>query len=67
MDADLGTLLTIYLQIASGGIHKARIPTCIENGDYLLRFEILALHSAYSQGGAQFYVRPTPYYAAAPC
>ncbi|EAQ84467.1 hypothetical protein CHGG_08481 [Chaetomium globosum CBS 148.51] len=42
--------------IASGGIQKAKIPTCIENGDYLLRFEILALHSAYSQGGAQFYM-----------
>ncbi|KAK4099123.1 carbohydrate-binding module family 1 protein [Parathielavia hyrcaniae] len=42
--------------IAAGGIHKATIPTCIENGDYLLRFEILALHSAYDLRGAQFYM-----------
>jgi hypothetical protein len=32
--------------IFTGGIQKARIPTCIVNGDYLLRFELLALHSA---------------------
>jgi hypothetical protein len=55
------------LQIASGGIQKATIPTCIENGDYLLRFELIALHSAYDQGGAQFYVRPRGYFAMAPC
>ncbi|KAK4032848.1 glycosyl hydrolase family 61-domain-containing protein [Parachaetomium inaequale] len=42
--------------IASGGIHKATIPTCIEDGNYLLRFELIALHSAYDQGGAQFYM-----------
>jgi hypothetical protein len=32
--------------ISAGGIQKARIPMCIVNGDYLLRFELLALHSA---------------------
>ena len=58
MDANLDVLLRVSLQIAAGGIQKATIPTCIENGDYLLRFEIIALHSAYDQGGAQFYVRP---------
>lgn len=58
MDAYLQCLTEHYLQIASGGIQKATIPACIENGDYLLRFEMLALHSAYSQRGAQFYVRP---------
>lgn len=40
------------------------LPTCIANGDYLLRIETLALHSAYSAGGAQFYTSyvspPTP-------
>ena len=32
--------------ISTGGIQKARIPQCIANGEYLLRFELLALHSA---------------------
>ena len=30
--------------ISAGGIQTARIPQCIANGDYLLRFEVLALH-----------------------
>ncbi|PGH10995.1 hypothetical protein AJ79_05146 [Helicocarpus griseus UAMH5409] len=42
--------------IEKGGLHQVRIPQCIEDGEYLLRFEVLALHSAYSQGGAQFYM-----------
>ncbi|GAW22401.1 hypothetical protein ANO14919_119380 [Xylariales sp. No.14919] len=32
------------------------IPQCIENGDYLFRIEHVALHSASSQNGAQFYI-----------
>jgi len=32
-----------------------RIPSCIAPGDYLLRVELLALHSAYDRNGAQFY------------
>ena len=32
------------------------VPTCIAQGDYLLRAEIIALHSASSSGGAQFYM-----------
>ncbi|ROT41928.1 cellulose-growth-specific protein [Sodiomyces alkalinus F11] len=31
------------------------LPRCIAPGDYLLRVELLALHSAYGRGGAQFY------------
>ncbi|AEO56016.1 glycoside hydrolase family 61 protein [Thermothelomyces thermophilus ATCC 42464] len=31
------------------------LPQCIADGNYLLRVEVLALHSAYSQGQAQFY------------
>ncbi|KFY18651.1 hypothetical protein V493_08449 [Pseudogymnoascus sp. VKM F-4281 (FW-2241)] len=42
--------------INSGGIQKFTIPSCIANGDYLIRLEVLALHSAYSSGGAQFYM-----------
>lgn len=41
--------------IAANGWVKFKLPTCIADGDYLLRVEALALHSAYSQGGAQFY------------
>jgi hypothetical protein len=32
--------------ISAGGIQKATIPECIADGDYLVRFELLALHSA---------------------
>jgi cellulase len=32
------------------------LPSCIASGDYLLRAEIIALHSASKQGEAQFYV-----------
>ncbi|KAH6953606.1 glycosyl hydrolase family 61-domain-containing protein [Fusarium avenaceum] len=42
--------------IAAGGIQKATVPKCIANGDYLVRFEILALHSAGEIGQAQFYM-----------
>ena len=31
------------------------IPECIKPGYYLVRHEIIALHSAYSYPGAQFY------------
>lgn len=41
--------------IANGGTHTVTIPKCIQSGDYLLRYELLALHSVYSKMGAQFY------------
>ncbi|KAK7740592.1 hypothetical protein SLS62_011092 [Diatrype stigma] len=31
------------------------LPACIPDGQYLLRVEVMALHSAYTQGGVQFY------------
>lgn len=31
------------------------IPSCLKAGYYLVRHEIIALHSAYSYPGAQFY------------
>ncbi|KAJ9631820.1 hypothetical protein H2203_000220 [Taxawa tesnikishii (nom. ined.)] len=41
---------------ASGfGWQKFTMPSCIAPGQYLMRVELLALHSAGSQGGAQFY------------
>ncbi|KAK4212625.1 family 61 putative glycoside hydrolase [Rhypophila decipiens] len=41
--------------IANNGWSYTTIPTCIAPGQYLLRVELLALHSAYSNMGAQFY------------
>jgi cellulase len=35
------------------------MPTCVAPGQYLLRAEIIALHSASQAGGAQFYVVST--------
>ncbi len=42
--------------ITNGGFHYITIPSCIESGQYLLRAEMVALHAATTQGGAQFYV-----------
>ncbi len=41
--------------IKNNGWVRFKLPTCIADGQYLLRVEITALHSAYSQGGVQFY------------
>lgn len=51
--------------IANGGVQTITIPQCIAPGQYLLRGELIALHSASSTGGAQFYMvslspRPQP-------
>ncbi|TFK65372.1 hypothetical protein BDN72DRAFT_203656 [Pluteus cervinus] len=32
------------------------MPACLAPGNYLMRVELLALHSAYAAGGAQFYM-----------
>ncbi|TVY55268.1 putative endo-beta-1,4-glucanase D [Lachnellula cervina] len=32
------------------------VPSCVAAGQYLMRVELIALHSAYSSGGAQFYM-----------
>ena len=37
------------------GKMDVKIPSDIPAGDYLLRAEVIALHVASSQGGAQFY------------
>lgn len=41
--------------IANNGWAYFTLPTCLAPGQYLMRVEIIALHSAYSAGGAQFY------------
>jgi len=42
--------------IAALGDQEIPIPSCIEDGEYLLRAELIALHGASSSGGAQFYM-----------
>lgn len=41
--------------MTSGGSVTYTVPKCIPAGYYLVRHEIVALHSAYSYPGAQFY------------
>ena len=42
--------------IQNGGRHDIVIPECIEEGQYLLRAEMIALHGAGTYPGAQFYM-----------
>jgi len=35
---------------------SVQIPRCVANGEYLLRIEHIALHSASAPGGAQLYL-----------
>jgi cellulase len=42
--------------IANQGWWEFTMPSCVAPGQYLMRIELLALHSAYSSGGAQFYM-----------
>lgn len=42
--------------IEAGGVQTVTIPSCIEDGDYLLRFELIALHDGTKPNGAQFYM-----------
>lgn len=41
--------------IANDGWWDFTLPSCVADGQYLLRVEILALHSAHQNMGAQFY------------
>lgn len=42
--------------IKKKGMWDIKIPACIASGQYLMRHELIALHSASSYPGAQFYV-----------
>jgi cellulase len=42
--------------ISGQGYTYVTLPSCLASGQYLLRAEAIALHSAYTQGQAQFYV-----------
>jgi len=38
-----------------GAAYSFTVPSCLAAGEYIVRHEIIALHSAYSYPGAQFY------------
>ena len=42
--------------IAGAGWWNFTMPTCVAAGQYLMRHELIALHSAYAEGQAQFYL-----------
>ncbi|KAI0508699.1 glycoside hydrolase family 61 protein [Xylaria bambusicola] len=44
-----------YLMVSGNSSYKYTIPSCLAPGYYLVRHEIIALHSAYEYPGAQFY------------
>ncbi|KAJ2893039.1 Polysaccharide monooxygenase Cel61a [Zalerion maritima] len=41
--------------MTAGNHYEYTIPSCLEDGYYLVRHEIIALHSAWAYPGAQFY------------
>ncbi|KAF2877165.1 glycosyl hydrolase family 61-domain-containing protein [Massariosphaeria phaeospora] len=55
-DAFDGSKWGVDRLIASKGVQTVTIPACIAPGQYLLRGELIALHSAGSSKGAQFYM-----------
>ncbi|CAO2657230.1 Nn.00g033560.m01.CDS01 [Neocucurbitaria sp. VM-36] len=55
-DAFDGSKWGVDRLIANQGVQTITIPKCIAPGQYLLRGELIALHAASSQKGAQFYM-----------
>lgn len=54
---DVGSGVWGVDRMAQGnGWHYATLPQCIAPGHYLLRVELLALHSAHQMMGSQFYI-----------
>lgn len=51
-----GGTWAVDTMISNGGWHYFTMPSCVAPGDYLMRVEILALHSASNRGQAQFYM-----------
>ena len=45
---------TPFMSYENGG-YNYTIPSCLKAGYYLVRHEIIALHSAWAENGAQFY------------
>ncbi|KAK7720956.1 hypothetical protein SLS64_001249 [Diaporthe eres] len=53
-DSHVGPVVTYMARCPDAGF-KYTIPSCLKAGYYLVRHEIIALHSAYAYPGAQFY------------
>lgn len=51
-----GGTWAVDTMIANQGWNYFTMPTCVAPGDYLMRVELIALHSAQQQGQAQFYM-----------
>ncbi|PGH26427.1 hypothetical protein AJ80_01925 [Polytolypa hystricis UAMH7299] len=51
-----GSTWAVDKLISNRGLQSIKIPSCIANGQYLLRTEIIALHGAGQSNGAQFYM-----------
>ncbi|KAK3328762.1 family 61 glycosyl hydrolase [Apodospora peruviana] len=51
-----GSTWAVDTMIANGGWHYFTMPSCIAPGHYLMRVELIALHSASARGAAQFYM-----------
>lgn len=45
----------VQASLMKGASHKVTVPKELENGDYIMRHEIIALHLADKKGGAEFY------------
>ncbi|KAI0483337.1 glycoside hydrolase family 61 protein [Xylariaceae sp. FL0804] len=53
---DTTGIWAVDTMIANNGWSNFTMPSCVAPGNYLMRVELLALHSAYAEGGAQFYM-----------
>ncbi|EMD68707.1 hypothetical protein GGP41_008708 [Bipolaris sorokiniana] len=51
-----GSTWGVDRMISNNGWTEFTVPSCIASGQYLVRAELIALHSASSVGGAQFYI-----------
>jgi cellulase len=56
-----GGVWAVDTMISNAGWHYFNMPTCVAPGDYLMRVELIALHSAGSAGQAQFYMECAQY------
>jgi len=45
----------VQQQLMDGGVYSTNLPDNLAPGEYLVRHEIIALHLATSEGGAEFY------------
>jgi hypothetical protein len=56
IDALLDPINALSSIVDDGSPARVKIPGNLEAGEYLMRHEIIALHTAQSSGGAEFYI-----------